>query len=54
MKDLDWLAHPIQQIWNELERRLRARPDPPTSVFDLTNALVAEWEQIPAARFQNV
>lgn len=30
------------------------RPDPPTSVFDTINALVAEWEQIPAARFQNL
>ncbi len=25
-----------------------------TSMADLINALVAEWEQIPAARFQNL
>lgn len=30
-----------------------ARPDRPTSVADLTNALVVKWDQIPAARFQN-
>uniref|UniRef100_A0A8C7ITN1 LisH domain-containing protein ARMC9 n=1 Tax=Oncorhynchus kisutch TaxID=8019 RepID=A0A8C7ITN1_ONCKI len=30
---------------DELERRLRTRPNRPTSVSDLTNALVAEWKR---------
>ena len=34
--------------------RLRARPNCPTSVLDLTNALVAEWKQVPAAMFQHL
>ena len=47
VEELDWPAqspelNPIEQLWDELERRLRARPNHPTSVPDLTNALVAE------------
>ena len=38
----------------ELEQRLRAGPYRLTSVVHLTNALAAEWEQIPTARFQNL
>ena len=34
--------NPIDRLWDELERQLRARPNRPTSVSDLTNALVAE------------
>ncbi len=33
-------------IWDELDRRQRARPYHPTSVANLTNALVAEWDKI--------
>ena len=43
-----------KQLWDELEHRLQPRPYRPTSVHDLTNALVAEREQIPAARFQKL
>ena len=46
--------NPIERLWDELERRLRARPNRPTSVPDLTNALVAEWKQIPAEMFQHL
>ena len=56
---LDWPArspdlNPIEHLWGELERRLRARPNRPTSVPDLTNALVAEWKQVPTALFQRL
>lgn len=37
---------PLQQLWDELERQLRAGPDEPGSGFDLTDALLSEWEQI--------
>ena len=58
-KKLDWPAqsphlNPIEHLWDELERQLRSRPNRPTSVPDLTNALVAEWKQILAAMFQHV
>ena len=46
--------NPIEHLWDELERRLRARPNRPTSVPDLTNALVVEWKQIPTAMFQHL
>ena len=52
VEELDWPAqspdlNPIEHLWDELERRLRARPNRPTSVPDLSNALVAEWKQVP-------
>ena len=59
MEELDWPAqspdlNPIEQLWDELERQLRARPNRPTSVPDLTNACVAEWKKVPAAMFQHL
>ena len=59
VEELDWPAHspdlnPIEHLWDELERRLRARPNPPTSVPNLTNALVAKWKQDPAAMLQSL
>ena len=45
VEELDWPLqnpdlNPIKHLWDEVE--LQARPNPPTSVHDLTNALVAE------------
>ena len=42
VEELDWPAqstdlNPIEQLWDELERQLRARPNRPTSVPNLTN-----------------
>ncbi|KAM7383758.1 hypothetical protein PAMA_011218 [Pampus argenteus] len=37
------VENPIERLWDESERRLRARPSLPTSVCDLTNALLEEW-----------
>ncbi|CDQ92928.1 unnamed protein product [Oncorhynchus mykiss] len=59
VKELDWPAqspdlNPIEHLWDELECGLRARPNRPTSVPDLTNALVAEWKQVPSAMFQHL
>ncbi|KAK3532248.1 hypothetical protein QTP86_009726 [Hemibagrus guttatus] len=50
VEELDWPAqspdlNPIEHLWDELERRLRARPSRPTSVPDLTNALLEERPQ---------
>ncbi|KAI2662490.1 Transposable element Tcb2 transposase [Labeo rohita] len=49
--ELDWSAqspdlNPIEHLWDELQRRLRARLSRPTSVCDLTNALLKEWSKI--------
>ncbi|KAI4888211.1 hypothetical protein NFI96_002800 [Prochilodus magdalenae] len=47
VEELDWPAqspdlHPIEQLWDELEWRQRARPSRPTSVSDLTDVLLEE------------
>ena len=52
VEELDWPAqspdlNPIEHLWDELERQLRATPNCPISVHDLTNVLVPEWKQIP-------
>ena len=52
LEELDWLAqspdlNSIKHLWDEFEHSLRPRPNRPTSVPDLTNALVAEWKQVP-------
>ena len=46
--------NPIKRLWDELERGPPARPNRPTSVPDLTNALVTEWKQVPIAMFQHL
>jgi hypothetical protein len=56
-EELDWPAqspdlNSIEHLWDELEHQLRTRPNRPTSVPDLTNALEAEWKQVPTAMFQ--
>ena len=59
VEELDWPAqnpdlNPIEHLWDELERRLRARPSRPTSVPDLINALQNEWAPIPTETLQNL
>jgi hypothetical protein len=46
--------NPIEHLWDEMERRLRVRPNRPTSVPNLTNTLLAEWKNVPAAMFLNL
>uniref|UniRef100_A0A3Q3IJ65 RRM domain-containing protein n=1 Tax=Monopterus albus TaxID=43700 RepID=A0A3Q3IJ65_MONAL len=50
VEELDWPAQSpdlnlIEHLWDKLERRLRSRPSRPTSVSDLTNALLEEWSK---------
>jgi hypothetical protein len=59
VEELDWPAqspdlNPIEHLWDELESRLRAKPNCPTSVPDLTNAFVAKWKQVPTAILQHL
>ena len=59
VEELDWPAqspdlNPTEHLWDELERRLRARPSRPTSVCDLINALLEEWSQIPINTLLNL
>ena len=57
--ELDWPAlspdlDPIEHLWDELQRRLRARPSCPTSVSDLTNVFLEEWAKIPINTLLNL
>jgi hypothetical protein len=59
VEELYWAAQspdlkPFEHLWDELEHRLRDRPNCTTSVPDLTNALVAEWKQVPTEMFQHL
>lgn len=42
-----------EHLWDELERRLWAKAHHPTSVPDFTDALVSDWEKIPAVLIQH-
>ena len=39
--------NPIEHIWDELDRRVRSRPNQPTTLGDLKIALRAEWNRMP-------
>ncbi|KAL7857365.1 hypothetical protein SRHO_G00162640 [Serrasalmus rhombeus] len=59
VEELDWPAqssdlNPTEHLWDELERRLRARPSCPTSLSDLTNALLEERSKIPINTLLNL
>jgi hypothetical protein len=44
---------PIEHPWDELERRLRSRPQRPTSLTALATALQEEWAAIPPETFRH-
>ena len=46
--------NPIEYLWDELVRRLRARPSHPTPVPALTNAPLEEWSNIPIDTLLNL
>lgn len=53
--EIDWLAlNPTEPLWDELRGPLQARPHPQSAVLNLTNAVLSDWEQFPAARFQHL
>ena len=38
---------PIEHMWDELDRRVRKRRNPPATLAHLRNALIDEWNNIP-------
>ena len=56
---LDWPAqspdlNPIEHLWNHVKKQLLRHPRKPTSVHDLWDCLVEEWESIPVEVCRNL
>jgi hypothetical protein len=52
IRTMDWPARspdlsPIEHLWDELKRRVRAKIPAPTSLHDLRIAIEKEWNAIP-------
>jgi hypothetical protein len=45
---------PIENLWDELGRRVRHRQNPPATLKELRDALVHEWNNIPQAFIQRL
>ena len=56
---MDWPAkspdlNPIENLWDDLKRRVSNRPHSPHTVAELCVALVEEWQHIPQLQIQNL
>ena len=56
---MDWPAmsadmSPIENVWDELDHRMRNRVPPPANVAQLSQMLIQEWNNIPQLRIQNI
>ena len=56
LERVDWAPqspdmNPIENVWSVLERRLRARPTPPTTLDMLFDAFCEEWDRLPDSLF---
>lgn len=57
--EVEWPAqspdlNPIEHLWDELERRLKARPNRPKNTKELFVMLKEEWNQIPAETYRKL
>jgi transposase len=57
--EMDWPAqspdlNPTENLWDELEHRLRSRLQRPTSLSALATALQEEWAAIPPEMFRRL
>ncbi|KAH0818460.1 hypothetical protein GEV33_004331 [Tenebrio molitor] len=49
---MEWPAlspdlNPMEHVWDQLDRGVRKRRNPPLTIQELTQALIEEWESIP-------
>jgi transposase len=45
---------PIEHLWDELDRRVRRRDNPPSSIPELEQALLQEWNNISQMTVNNL
>ena len=45
---------PVEHVWDELKRRVYARPQPPVNAQQLEDAVIEEWNAIPQAFIANL
>ena len=46
--------NPIEHLWDNLDKRIRRRQNPPTNVNELRTALLEEWNNIPQAHINTL
>lgn len=56
---MEWPAHspdlnPIEHLWDALKKKIRCRTPPPVNHYQLVNAAIAEWENIPQDVIENL
>jgi len=59
LKPMLWMGpspdlNPIENAWNELDRRLRSRTMSPKNLDELWEALCEEWDAIPASFYTSL
>ncbi|GFX09186.1 transposable element Tcb1 transposase [Trichonephila clavipes] len=59
VQKLDWPSQSpdlnlIKHLWDELERRLRSQPNRPSSLKELTSAMMDAWKAIPMVTYQKL
>lgn len=59
IRRLPWPArspdmNPIEHVWDMVKRRIRAQPNPPETLRELRDAVVAAWDDIPQVTLRSM
>ncbi len=49
-----WTCHPIEHVWDALDRRIRQRVQVPANIQQLRTAIEEEWTNTPQATINNL
>lgn len=45
---------PIEHLWDEIDRRIRRRPQAPQNLQQLTDAIIEEWDRLPQRKINTL